>query len=67
LGVKHVERIPLNALRSKAAYVILDAELALVSEHETEEEVRRALEELTLRSSRECVVFKRTPIGWFLN
>lgn len=63
--MERVDRIPLDALRSRAAYVILSTDLALVSEHESSDEARRAFEDLTRRSSRDFVLFKRTAIGWF--
>jgi hypothetical protein len=65
LRMEEAIRLPIGAVRSKANFVVLDADLVLVSEHPTSEDACDALAKFFIRSNyADGLILQRTDGGW---
>jgi hypothetical protein len=63
--VEAVFNLPLGTIQSTARFVVLDADLRLVSEHGSGEEACRALAKLCAgKEEEDGVILYRTALGW---
>jgi hypothetical protein len=59
-----VENFPLGVVVSGCPFVVLDLDLALVSEHSSASAASKALADFVLQTNNDGAIYRRTAIGW---